>query len=179
MHRTTAENSVGGRFADEDLGTGFPGTEIAAVDMNSLQEELANAVLGGGLALDPGNDGQLAAVLAADRAAVAAAVAALSDGKAGITWGTNWSDNLGGTRLLKMANGLVVLVGNANLSSGAATTILTLPVGFRPSGLVAGSAVNVNSSTAAVFEISTTGAVFLTAAPSVAVYAFSAVFSTT
>jgi hypothetical protein len=69
MHRTSAAHHVDHLYVEPDPDIGRPGTQLDAVDMNSIQEELANAVEGGGLTLDPGNDAQLAAVIAAERTA--------------------------------------------------------------------------------------------------------------
>lgn len=55
----------------------------------------------------------------------------LTDGSGSISWGTNWSGS--NVTLRKMPNGLVVLTIIARLSSGSATTVATLPAGYRPS----------------------------------------------
>lgn len=52
-------------FTDGDPATGTPATVVPAEFLNMLQEEIALAVLAGGLTLDKSNRGQLAASIAA------------------------------------------------------------------------------------------------------------------
>jgi microcystin-dependent protein len=59
MHRTTAQGSVDGKYIDDDIVHGIVGTMLIAKDRNTTQEELANAVEGAGITLDPEKDDQL------------------------------------------------------------------------------------------------------------------------
>lgn len=59
MVRTSAPNSSGGLFVDENPGGGVVGTTVVATDMNNHQEEIVNAILGAGLTLSGANQSQL------------------------------------------------------------------------------------------------------------------------
>lgn len=59
MKRTTAPNSAGGFYVDEDPGIVI-GTSIVAEDKNNTQEEIVNGVLGNEIALSGADQSQLA-----------------------------------------------------------------------------------------------------------------------
>lgn len=59
MDRTTAINSVNGRFRDPDVGQGLRGTTLVARDRNLVQEEIVNPILAAGLTLDENDETQL------------------------------------------------------------------------------------------------------------------------
>jgi hypothetical protein len=59
MVRTSAPNSSGGLFVDENVGGGITGTTVVASDMNNHQEEIANAITGAGLTLSGADQSQL------------------------------------------------------------------------------------------------------------------------
>jgi hypothetical protein len=156
MHRTTALNHVSNHFADENLGTGFPGTRIEADDQNTWQEELCNAVTGGGLTLDSGNDAQLAAVIDAERNRIDTlegqdldgrldALETPADGSAGVSWQTGWANAFYTTRLYKFGDRAALLEINTTGSAGLTNHILTLPVGYRPAGRITGVLWDVDS----------------------------------
>lgn len=59
MKRIDAPNHVGNQFQDGNQASGISGTVVDASWLNSIQEELANAVEGAGITLDAGDAGQL------------------------------------------------------------------------------------------------------------------------
>jgi hypothetical protein len=59
MKRTTASGNVNNRFLDGDPSQSIMGTVVDASWLNSVQEELANAIEGMGGVLDPANEHQL------------------------------------------------------------------------------------------------------------------------
>lgn len=69
MERTTASGNVSNRFVDGDPSLGIMGTVVDADWLNSVQEELANAIEGMGGVLDPLNEHQLKDALLAKFAA--------------------------------------------------------------------------------------------------------------
>lgn len=60
------------------------------------------------------------------------AVMAVADGKASITYGTNWADNALQTSLRKTLGTLVLLHLSITASGAPGGTIITLPAGYRP-----------------------------------------------
>jgi len=76
MFRTSALHSVGGQYINVDIATSTPGTVLDAVDRNITQEELCNAVLSSGQALDStgADDEQIARALAIVGAGASACV---------------------------------------------------------------------------------------------------------
>lgn len=59
MDRTNAAGHVANLFVAEDVATNRPPTEITATDLNAHQEEICNAIIGSGQALNVLDNTQL------------------------------------------------------------------------------------------------------------------------
>jgi len=88
----------------------------------------------------PGVDGiTLLASDAKDQFTLIQTALTLGDGKASITYGTNWADVSSQTRLRKILGGnMVVLNMNVACSGAPGSPIITLPAGYRPAAVVDG-----------------------------------------
>ncbi len=64
MHRIDQDGHVGNLFSEGNPELGQQATRVGADWLNAVQEEIANAVEGGGSVLDREDNGQLAAILA-------------------------------------------------------------------------------------------------------------------
>src|SRR5471030_236725 len=59
----TSTADANGEWTNGNVAAGTPPTILDAAWFNTVQRELANAVTGGGLTLDPANDAQLLAAI--------------------------------------------------------------------------------------------------------------------
>lgn len=64
MHRIDEDGNVDNKFSEGDPQTGQPATRVGADWLNAVQEEIAKAIEGAGVALDKEDNEQLAKVLA-------------------------------------------------------------------------------------------------------------------
>lgn len=83
MQRISGAGHVNNRFVTENVGTNRPPTEITDAWLNSIQEEIANVIIGAGYALNPLAENQLATAISALIAASVTVIGAASETEAG------------------------------------------------------------------------------------------------
>lgn len=120
---------VGGKFADENVGTGQPGSLIPAQWGNSVTLEILNVLAAAGIVPDELKTDQLAT-------AISRIVTS------GVTWAKvtgkpTTVDGFGITDALKLSGG--TLTGPLNLSNGSSAYLQTATQGSWVAGLIAGS----------------------------------------
>lgn len=136
MFRIDTDGNVGGMWDEGNPSVPRLPTQFSAEFMNHVQEELAAVVLAAGLTLDKTNRGQLLAALA-----VGPTLHYVGD-SGEPAFNTTWSQPTSTTSVKlvygKRRDGRVFVEGSADRTGVGAseTLIFTLPVGYRPTGLI-------------------------------------------
>lgn len=144
MHRTDADSNVNNMFSGGDPLVPRLPTQVDPDWLNAVQEEIVNAILGGGVTLVKGTNNQLASAVLRTAGAQTAAGLKTFTGGAVITQNAETAIPLAGNnvanvsvpRWFKDSCGVVHIQGSS-LNSGviaANTTVATLPAGARPAG---------------------------------------------